>query len=313
MARAGPTWLQTEKRRTSFPSADLIAKFDETGTSNENGIYAVTANVTVHGEKLLEAVTFGNDSAELDKEMQEARLGSDIEETREKMTKYVSSYMLDFCRIWSITVKELIPGHDNNGQSILQANCYFGTSPAKYQMYISRLNNAMARMGGKRAPYKHELYKNFNSLDYIVNPDAQKPNWTIIWLPKKYFENERAFDAEFQKWGYKITVKLLDEAGDVIKTQDLGFQFYGYNNLPFPGRPAGSMGSYRLFPLKGEHKDWCYRTKCNFTFNDFASSEEMLKVKKMLVSVEPVKKVREPLLDFRQYLNKDMKWGWIER
>ena len=54
-----------------FISADggFIAKFDETGTSNEDGMYAVTANVTVNGEKLLEAVTFGNDSAEIDKEM----------------------------------------------------------------------------------------------------------------------------------------------------------------------------------------------------------------------------------------------------
>ena len=299
-------------------SAGFIAKYDETATSNENGIFTVTANVTVYGERLLEAVTFGNDSFEAAKEMQQARLGSDLEATREAMTKYICSYLLDYCRIWSIVPKELVPGYDNNGQPVLHANCYFGTTPQRYQMYTRRLENAMARVGAREAPWKYELTKSHMGLNYFIRPDdpsnsvSKGRGLRYLWISRKFLESTQVFESEFKKYGYKMTVKLLDENGNAICSQQFGFQFDKFNYLPYPG-------CLFLGALKGDTTDvWksmdssCYRRKCNITFTNFASSEEMLKAKRLVAFVEPVKKVREPTLNFRQFLNGAMRWGWYE-
>ena len=301
-------------------SAGFIAKFEETSTSNEGGIFAVTANVTVYSEKLLEAVTFGDDSSELFNEVKQARVGSDMEETREKMTKYICSYLLDYCRIWSITAKELIPGYDNGGQPVLYANCYFGTTPAKYQMYLKRLNAAMARIGARSGAYKHELTKSHTPVQYVIRPDNQAnettdggnpgKGWVHLWLSSKFLENQSSFGHEFNKYGYRITFKLLDEQDNVIATKEIGIgTYHGQNTLPSPRMRYG----FKLTPLKNENNKTCYRRKCHVKFDEFASSEEMLKVKRIAAFVEPVKMTSAPTVDFRQYVDKDMKWGWYEK
>ena len=297
-------------------SAGFIAKFEELSTANNDGIFSVTANVTVYSEKLLEAVTFGNSSAEVDKEMQEAKVGSDIEETREKMTRYISSYMLDYGRIWNVTVKELLPGYDNKGQAILQVNGYFGTTPEKYRMYIARLNRALGRIGAKQAEPKHELHRNFIPVYYCIRPDNQSngdyggKGWAYLWLAKKFLEEPRSFEDEFKKYGYKFTFQLLDEDGEIIKTHEEGFFFSPMCPFPIPRERYG-LG---LVALLNEHRKTCFRRKCNFTFKDFASSEDMLRVKRIAVQIDTVKMVREPTLKFHQYFHRDttMHWGWIE-
>ena len=298
-------------------SAGFIAKFDETGTADDDGIFTVTANVTVYGEKLLEAVTFGNDSIEAAKEMQQARLGSDLEATREAMTKYITSYMLDYCRIWSVTVNKLIPDYDNNGQPVLYVNGRFGTTPAKYQMYTKRLDNALAHVGAKKTAGKYENYQTHNALTYCRKPDTQKKDdfWSKLWISKKYMEPLQAYFEEFKKWGYLFTAKLLDENGGVIQEPQVGIFFHGYNCLPFPGGAGGSSSDLRLHPLPGEHTASCYSRKIHFAFKDFASAEEMLKVKRVVFLVEPVRMSRHSLVKFHQYLSNTgvAGWGWVER
>ena len=299
-------------------SAGFIAKFDEIDAANNNGIFTVTANVTVYSEKLLEAVTFGNSSAEVDKEMQAAKVGSDIEETREAMTRFICAYLLDYGRIWTLTAKELMPGYDNNGQPVLQVNGYFGTSPAKYQMYTARLNRALARIGAKQASYNRELGKTHYNVYYCIRPDNQsndlegRSGWTALWVSKKFLEPPDSFGKEFEKYGYKFTYQLLDENGEVVLTKEEGFYFDRGMNTDFP-RPCKRYG-LRLVPLVNENRKTCYRRKCHLTFQGFASSEDMLRVKKVVVFVETVKRVREPALKFHQYTNRGtmIGWGWIE-
>lgn len=302
-------------------SAGFISKFAETSTGQEDGIFVVKANVTVYSDKLLEAVTFGNSSEEADKEMQEARVGSDIEATREALTKFICSYMLDYCRIWSITVNKIIPDYDNNGQPVLYVNGRFGTTPAKYQMYTRRLDRALARIGAKKARWDFKNYKTHNALSYCQNLDTQKKHndnefWTWLWISKKYMEPLQAYFSEIEKWGYLISMKLLDENGEVVKESQMGITFYNPSTVPYPSGVAGSRSDLRLRTLHGEHTDSCYSRKIHFVFKEFASSEEMLKVKRAVFFVEPVRQSKHPLVKFHQYLgkpNNDAGFGWADR
>ena len=150
-----------------------------------------------------------------------------------------------------------------------------------------------------------------------MKPDAQSPVVKYLWIPKKFLETPWAFINEFDKYGYKMTVKLLDENGNTICSQQFGFVLVNcYVGLPYPGHYQHN--AFFLAALKGESTATCYRRKCNITFTNFASSEDMLKVKRLVAFVEPVKKVREPTLRFVQWMDhhkydhKYMGWGWYE-
>ena len=111
-------------------SAGLIIQYKELSQKEENGIFTVKAEVTVFSEELLEAVVFG---VERPKSV-DVTVGSDLEQAREDMTKYIASYLLDYCRIWSIQVKEIIPEYTKDGKPVLYVNCYFGTTPQRHTL-----------------------------------------------------------------------------------------------------------------------------------------------------------------------------------
>lgn len=280
-------------------SAGYISSYKELSRKNENNVFVVKAEVIVYQDKLYEAVVFGGSK----EEEGEFELGGDEEILREEMTRYIVAYMVDYCRIWKIQAKQIIPEHDSDGKPILHVNFYYGTTPQLYNMYLKRLRQAMAKINARENYGKN--HNEFWPLKIVTNPGAKSPSWTSFMLPKKYLEEEHVFDREIEKYGYKLTVELLSAENEVIYSEVIGETFYFYNDTPIPRVRYGLV----LEPLRGEGKKSSFRCKFTMSFNNFADRSEMLKVKKVRAKLEPVKKVREKGLQFKQY---SFKWGWYE-
>ena len=292
-------------------SAGLIGSYENLETKRKNGLFTVKAKVTVYSEKLLETVIFEQDGTSKPGTVD---IGSDIESIREDMTRYLVSYMLDYCRIWSISAREIIPDYDKTGRPVLHVNFYWGTTPERYGMYLQRLRRALLKVGAKETT---ERMRGYYPLKIVVDP-SEKSNeggdppgsrgWTYFWLPDKYLEAERVFDDELGKYGYKMTVELLDAGGTVIRTRELFCTFYGYNGNPEPRVRYGFL----MGPLPGNHQLSAYKRKFHIDFTGFSGSAEMLKVKKVRAKVGPVKKIREKGRAFPQFWGGQLRWGWVE-
>ena len=293
----------TAKVTSEFVSAaaGFVSDYQELSRKKEGNIFVVSAKVTVYQDKLYEAIVFKSDETAQDN----IELGNSDETIREDMTRFIVSYMIDYCRIWKIQAKQIIPEVDAKGNPVLYVNFYFGSTPALYNMYLKRLRQAMSKVKAReisgKQRYDDRIYQ---ILSIVTNPGAQTPVWTRFLLEKKYLEDMRVFNGEFEKYGYKLTVELLDAEGEVIRTEVVGGQFHSYNLTPEP-----AWGRLELLPLRGEEKKSSLRSKFQMAFTNFSDKSEMLKVKKVRAKLEPVKRRREKALEFRQYF---IKWGWYE-
>ena len=95
------------------------------------------------------------------------------------------------------------------------------------------MSKVKAREISGKQRYDDRIYQ---ALSIVTNPGAQTPVWTRFLLEKKYLEDMRVFNGEFEKYGYKLTVELLDAEGEVIRTEVVGGKFYSYNLTPEPAR-----------------------------------------------------------------------------
>ena len=294
-------------------SAGLIANYKELSRKKENDVFAVKAQVTVYREKLYESIVFGPDT----KKSVDIELGSDLETAREEMTQYIVSYLIDYCRIWSLQVKDIIHEYDNNGKPVLYANCYLGTTPVRYSLYVKRLEAALKRVGFNQADYNYDLNKDFSAIRVLRSPDNtpyahNRSAWIWFWGPKKYMEAVRVYEDELDKYGYKVTFEMLSEDDEVIATSVIGRNFSSfYSNVP---APEWRDGSYSLRHLQGKtHSSAAYRQKMLFKFSGFTSADDMLKVKKIRTKIKPVKKVREKTLAFPGNWVQNLTFGkWYE-
>ena len=282
-------------------AAGFISDYQELSRKKEGNIFVVSAKVTVYQDKLYEAIVFKSDETAQDN----IELGNSDETIREDMTRFIVSYMIDYCRIWRIQAQQIIPEVDAKGNPVLYVNFYFGSTQELYNMYFNRLRQAMAKVKAREI-YGNKRFdrKMYQTLSIVTNPGAQTPVWTRFLLEKKYLEDMRVFNGEFEKYGYKLTVELLDADGEVIRTEVVGGQFHSYNLTPEP-----AWGRLELLPLRGEEKKSSLRSKFQMAFTNFSDKSEMLKVKKVRAKLEPVKRRRENALEFRQHF---IKWGWYE-
>ena len=295
-------------------SAGLISRYQELSQKKENGIFVVKAEVTVFREQLLEAVVFGVEKPS----PVNVKVGSDFEQAREDMTKYLVSYFIDYCRIWSIQVKEIIPEYTKDGKPVLYVNCYLGTTPQRHTLYHNRLAKALAKVGFKRAKYSHDLERKYCPVKILIRPDKVTSRWydrnsyAWYWGDPKFMEPLKVYEEEWNKYAYKVTFEFLSEDDEVIATHEFGRGFSSfYNNVPAPEWREG----YTLRPLVGKDggASAAYRRKFYLVFSDFADASEMLKVKKVQAKIEPVKIVREKALTVHFSWPGEIKLGqWFE-
>ena len=293
-------------------SAGLISRYQELSQKKENGIFIVKAEVTVFSEELLEAVVFGVEKPS----MVDVTVGSDLEQAREDMTKYIVSYLLDYCRIWSIQVKEIIPEYTKDGKPVLYVNCYFGTTPQRHTIYHKRLAKALEKVGFKRAKYSHELKRKYCPVKILIRPDRvnhrdDRNSYAWYWGDPKFMEPVKVYEEELNKYAYKLTFEFLSEDDEVIATHEFGRGFSSFGgNVPAPCWQEG----YTLWPLQGKtFYSAAYRRKFYLTFSDFADSSEMLKVKKVRTKVELVERVREKTLTVRDNWGEMIFGEWFEQ
>ena len=296
-------------------SAVLISQYKELSQKEENGIFTVKAEVTVFSEELLEAVVFGVERLK----SENIPLENLIEQPQKDMTQYIVSYLLDYCRIWSIQVNEIIPEYTKDGKPVLYVNCYFGTTPQRHTIYHKRLAKALAKVGFKRAKFSHELHDKYCPVKILIRPDRVTSRWydrdsyAWYWGDPKFMEPVKVYVGEFDKYAYKLTFEFLSEDDEVIATHEFGRNFGTfYSNVP---GPQWRDGAYTLIPLVGKDggDSAAYRRKFYLTFSDFADSSEMLKVKKVRTKVELVKIVREKALTVRNDWG-EMTFGeWFEQ
>ena len=103
-------------------AAGFVSDYQELSRKKEGNIFIVTAKVTVYQDKLYEAIVFKSDEIV----HEEMELGNPDEMLREDMTRFIVSYMIDYCRIWKIQAKQIIPEVDAKGNPVLYVNFYFG-------------------------------------------------------------------------------------------------------------------------------------------------------------------------------------------
>ena len=288
-------------------SAGYIGAYKELNCrKTKDGIFKVTASVTVYNDKLLEGVITKKDTAAvLGTNDHSDLLGTDEERRRDDMTQYIVSYMLDYCRIWQAVPVKLFPEYDSNGKTVLYVDFYWGTTQQVYQQYLSRLHQAMQRINARETVWNHRKHvKHFYPLKVCRNPGKKNPQWTTYLIPLKFVDIP-SIEKELDKYGYKITFDLLSQDNKLIRQEVIGGSFYGYNGTPEPA----VRYAFLLRPLIGGGGPAKLRAKFKMSFKNFSDTSEMLKVKKIKVKIQPVKKIHEKTIPFRQHV---IKWGWNE-
>ena len=143
-------------------SAGYIGAYKELSCSKtKDGIFKVTALVTIYNDKLLDGFITKQDNSIISATDNSDLLSSDEERRRDDMNQYIVSYMIDYCRIWQAVPVKMFPEYDNNDNAVLHVNFYWGTTVKAYNQYLSRLRKAMQRINVRETTWNYARHHKY--------------------------------------------------------------------------------------------------------------------------------------------------------